>query len=51
MSASALARLELNGAPDVLVGYARFVAGLKIGPDAKRLRRNAARRLLDTHPP
>ena len=50
MSASALAALELNGAPDVLVGYARFVAGLKIGPDTKRLRRNAARRLLDTHP-
>lgn len=35
---------------DVLVDYARFVAGLAIGPDAKRLRRNAARRLLDTHP-
>ena len=50
MSASALAALELNGGPDVLVGYARFVAGLKIGPDAKRLRRNAARRLLDTYP-
>lgn len=50
MSASALAALELNGAPDVLVGYARFVAGLKIRPDAKHLRRNAARRLLDTYP-
>src|SRR5580698_5197912 len=29
MSATAVATLETNGAPDVLVGYARFVAGLK----------------------
>lgn len=50
MSARAVAALEATGAPDVLVGYARFVAGLAIGPDAKRLRRNAAGRLLDAHP-
>jgi hypothetical protein len=50
MSATALATLEAAGAADVLVGYARFVAGLAIGPDVKRLRRNAAHRLLDAHP-
>jgi len=50
MSATAVASLEAVGAPDVLVRYARFVAGLPIGPDAKRLRRNAAGRLLDAHP-
>jgi integrase len=50
MSATAVATLESNGAPDVLVGYARFVAGLKIGPNAKRHRRNAAYELVDSHP-
>ncbi|HLI52725.1 MAG TPA: tyrosine-type recombinase/integrase [Acidimicrobiales bacterium] len=50
MSAAALVTLERSGAPDVLVDYARFVATLSIGPDAKRLRRNAAGRLLDVHP-
>lgn len=50
MSATALATLEGSEAPDILVDYARFVAGLTIGPNAKRLRRNAARRLLDIHP-
>jgi site-specific recombinase XerD len=49
MSAPALVTLEACGAPDVLVGYARFVAGLSIGPDAKRIRRNAANRLLEAH--
>ena len=34
----------------VLVDYARFVTGLKIGPDAKRLRRNAAGALLESYP-
>ncbi len=50
MSVSALATLQAAEAPDVLIDYARFVAGLPIGPDAKRLRRNAARRLLEAHP-
>jgi integrase len=50
MSATALATLEASGAPDVLVEYARFVAGLSIGPEAKRHRRNAACELLKAHP-
>jgi site-specific recombinase XerD len=50
MSATAVTALEANGAPDVLVDYARFVAGLNIGPDAKRNRRNAASELLAAHP-
>ena len=50
MSALAYVTLEVEGAPDVLVGYARFVAGLPIGPDAKRHRRNTAGCLLAAHP-
>jgi len=50
MSATALAALEASGAPDVLVDYARFVAGLSIGAEAKRHRRNAACDLLNAHP-
>jgi hypothetical protein len=50
MSAPAAVALAAAGAPDLLVDYARFVAGLAIGPDAKRLRRNAAASLLDAHP-
>ena len=50
MSVPAAVALEADGAPDVLVDYARFVAGLAIGPDAKRLRRNAAASLIDAHP-
>ena len=50
MSATAVAALEANSAPDVLIDYARFVAGLNIGPDAKRHRRNAAAELLAAHP-
>jgi hypothetical protein len=50
MSVPALAALEGAGAPDLLVDYARFVAALRIGPDAKRIRRNAARLLVDAHP-
>ena len=50
MSVPAAVALEAAGAPDVLVDYARFVFGLAIGPDAKRLRRNAAASLLDAHP-
>ncbi len=51
MSATALATLEANGAPDVLVDYARFVAGLNIGLEAKRHRRNAASELFDADLP
>ena len=50
MSVPAAVALEADGAPDVLVDYARFVAGLAIGPDAKRLRRNAAASLIHAHP-
>lgn len=50
MSALAAVRLREEGAPDLLVAYADHVQGLAIGPDAKRIRRNAARRLLATHP-
>ena len=50
MSATAVATLEANGAADVLVDYARFVAGLSVGPNAKRHRRNAASDLLAAHP-
>ncbi len=50
MSVPAYVTLEAAGAPDVLVAYARFVAGLPIGPDAKRHRRNAAGCLLAAHP-
>lgn len=50
MSATALAALEAKGAPGLLISYARFVAGLSVGPGAKRLRRNAATVLLDRHP-
>ena len=50
MSAPAYVTLQASGVPDVLVGYARFVAGLPIGPDAKRHRRTAAGCLLAAHP-
>jgi integrase len=50
VSATALATLEANGAPDILVAYARFVAGLNVGLGAKRLRRNAATALVEAHP-
>ncbi|HTW97917.1 MAG TPA: tyrosine-type recombinase/integrase, partial [Acidimicrobiales bacterium] len=50
MSVRATVALREEGAPDLLVEYADAVEELPIGPDAKRLRRNAARRLLDAHP-
>lgn len=49
MRALAAVKLREDGAPEVLVAYAEYVQGLAIGPDAKRIRRNAARRLLATH--
>lgn len=50
MSARAAVSLRQEGAPNLLVSYAEAVEGLPIGPDARRIRRNAARRLLDLHP-
>jgi hypothetical protein len=50
MSAPAAVTLRRQGAPDLLVGYADAVAQLPIGPDGRRLRRNAAGLLLATHP-
>ena len=50
MSAAAAVTLRRQGAPDLLVGYADAVAALPIGPDGRRLRRNAAARLLALHP-
>ena len=50
MSAAAAVTLRRQGAPDLLVGYADAVAALPVGPDARRLRRNAAARLLALHP-
>ena len=49
MSATAVATLEASGAPDILIDYARFVADLTIGPNAKLQRRKAAARFLDAH--
>ena len=46
MSALAAVTLRRQGAPGLLVTYADAVAGLPIGPDGKRQRRNAAARLL-----
>lgn len=50
MSARAVISLRRTGAPDLFVDYAQAVEQLPIGPDARRIRRNAARRLLDLHP-
>ncbi|WP_300604558.1 hypothetical protein [Trebonia sp.] len=46
MSAPAAVTLRRQGAPDLLIAYADAVAALPIGPDGRRLRRNAAGRLL-----
>ncbi len=50
MSASAAVTLRRRDAPSLLINYADAVAHLPVGPDAKRLRRNAATRLLAIHP-
>ena len=50
MSAQAAVTLRRQGAPDLLVAYADAVAVLPIGPDGRRIRRNAAGRLLAVHP-
>lgn len=50
MSAPAAVTLRRQGAPDLLVAYAAVVADLPLNPDARRVRRNGARRLLVMHP-
>lgn len=50
MSARAVVALRRGGAPDLLVAYAEAVERLPIGPDARRIRRAAAARLLARHP-
>jgi len=50
MSARAVVTLRRHRAPNLLIAYAEAVAQLPINPDAKRLRRNAATRLLTIHP-
>src|SRR6516164_1974253 len=50
VSAPAAVTLRRQGAPDLLVAYADAVAALPIGPDGRRIRRNAAGRLLAAHP-
>lgn len=50
MSARAAVTLRRGGAPDLLVAYAEAVEWLPIGPDARRIRRAAAARLLAVHP-
>lgn len=50
MSASAAVTLRRHGAPNLLIAYADAIAHMPVGPDAKRVRRNAATRLLAIHP-
>jgi hypothetical protein len=50
VSAPAAVILRRQGAPDLLVAYADALAALAIGPDARRIRRNAAGRLLAAYP-
>lgn len=50
MSAPAVVALRRQGAPGLLVAYAEAADQLPIGPDARRLRRMAATRLLGFQP-
>lgn len=50
MSAPAAVALRRQGAPDLLITYAGALAALPLNPDARRIRRNAAGRLLAMHP-
>jgi integrase len=50
MSLRAAVVLRRDHAPDLLVDYAEYVEQLEIGPAARRLRRNAAARMLSAHP-
>ncbi len=50
MSLPAVVTLRRQGAPDLLVAYAEALTALPVGPDARRIRRNAAGRLLAVHP-
>jgi site-specific recombinase XerD len=50
VSERAAVALRRQGGLDLLVAYAEAVQALPIGPEAKRIRRNAAARLLDANP-
>ncbi len=50
MSLPAAVTLRRQGAPDLLIAYADALAALPLNPDARRIRRNAASRLLAAHP-
>ena len=50
MNAPAAITLRRQGAPDLLIGYADAVAAMPVNPDARRIRRNAAARLLEMYP-
>lgn len=50
MNAPAAIALRRQGAPDLLIGYADAVAAMPVNPDARRIRRNAAARLLEMYP-
>jgi integrase len=50
VSLPAVVTLRRQDAPDLLIAYAEALTALPIGPDARRIRRNAAGRLLAAHP-
>lgn len=50
MNAPAAVTLRRQGAPDLLIAYAAVVAAMPVNPDARRIRRNGAARLLAMHP-
>src|SRR5258708_5183246 len=50
VNAPAAIALRRQGAPDLLIGYADAVAAMPVNPDARRIRRNAAARLLEMYP-
>jgi site-specific recombinase XerD len=50
VSVPAAVALRRQAAPDLLIAYADALAGLPLNPDARRIRRNAAARLLAAHP-
>jgi site-specific recombinase XerD len=50
VSLPAAVTLRRQRAPDLLVAYADAVGELALNPDARRIRRNAAARLLAAHP-
>ena len=50
MSLPAAVILRRQGAPDLLIAYADALTALPLNPGARRIRRNAASRLLAAHP-